>query len=346
MKVLDFRGLSPPESPSPRSQSSPSSPLRSPRFGHGDDGDHLDGFLAASAGQASGLLGLSSEEVLESLQVVSLGCYCGVKASMMRLGLGAGHMPFDWIRTSSRGVMHWLQNGFSDFFEVDRMLQVTLGDSSMTVFRSEYHSFWHDDVDDPKVRVKLQRRIDRFHDLGERDVLFVRSVAGSPELADSEEMFSLLQRFEKGETGRRVFLLLILEDQPVSGLIAHETMDRLLFWVQPQFQGSLSMDSPAPFEEAITHAVRHILGKSEDVLPKVAFAGALMTPAFVLDGTRMRDTTSGIWSGHVQVEGEEETVPIAAFEGYDNLVGECRCPPKVPKSQTASSVRMRSKRGG
>jgi len=78
----------------------------------------------------------------------------------------------------------------------------------------------------------------------------------------------LQQKFER--YGRRVFLLVILEDQPLVGPILHATIDCLLFWVQPQFEGKLSpfLDTPAPFEDAVAFAVRRILGDPSGHSPK------------------------------------------------------------------------------
>jgi len=294
-----------------------------------DTSDSLEVAFAPSAGQAHAKLGVDRDDVVKNIQTVSLGSYCGVKASLLRLGLGEAHMPFDWMRTSSQGLVYWLQNHFDGFFKMNQLLNVTLEgtDREMRVFRSRWHSFWHDDIDEQTARDKLKRRIDRFCNLDQdadlRDLLFVRSVAGTPELADVEIMFGLLRaNFETH--GRRVFLCVIVDDQPITGPVLHSKHDQIIFWVQPIFDGALHMDVTAPFEDAIAYAVRRVLSlsggpKVDDCLPAVSNAMDLVSPTGPLGMAGMRESIAGVWSGRAKVQGYDGTVDVAAFEGYDQL---------------------------
>jgi len=154
------------------------------------------------------------EQVLARMRVVSLGSFCSMKSSIQKLGLGDLHMPFDWIRSSSEGVRHFVQSDFQGFFSVANKCELP----GMTVYRSQHHSFWHDDVTQREIREKMQRRIDRFLALRDdpRDLLFLRSCASSGELLEAEALHAALEaRFgsKNGQPRRRILLGLILDDQ-------------------------------------------------------------------------------------------------------------------------------------
>ncbi|CAJ1421514.1 unnamed protein product [Effrenium voratum] len=179
---------------------------------------------------------------MEHLQLISLGSFCGMKFAIQRLGLGDAHLPFDWIRTTSKGLGHFLWNGFERFFEANRYDL-----DSGTVHRAEQHSFWHDDVSQPEVREKLQRRVCRFLDLANdfksqpRDLLFLRSCACTDELNDVEELYSaLIQRFVPGSRNRVLLAVVIDGQERREGPIFHASLPGLAFFLQPLNQeGSL-----------------------------------------------------------------------------------------------------------
>lgn len=290
----------------------------------GGSTDELEASVRRDAGGGCARHGLNADCVNQKMQVVSLGSYCGVKISLRRLGLGDASLPFDWMRTSSAGLVHWLTRGFDEFFKVNRVLDVRLNDKDFTIFRSDVHSFWHDDINDPVVREKIWRRIRRFLELdvsSSRDLLFIRSVAGTPDLREVETLFTLLKSlFEK--QGRRVFMCVIVEDQPVTGPIFHKEHERLFFWVQGQFTGTLSLQSPGPYEDAIAFAVRWVQGEPNTSSHSFGHAPPVVSRAS--DILRLRQfglhhSMTGVWAGLVQVKGMQEEVHLAAFEGYDKV---------------------------
>lgn len=273
-------------------------------------------------------------EVTSKVQAVSLGGSCGPKISLRRLGLGEATMPFDWMRTRVQGLIQWLQKGFDDFLSTPQRIEVSYQDTSMTVYRSPTHSFWHDDLQDEACREKLKRRVDRFLALAaskevasdDRDLLFVRGVAGSSELEYTEELFEALkQRFE----GRRVWLLLVLEDQPILGPVLHSNHDRLILWVQPRFEGKVSTDVgiPSPYEDALAFTVRHILGdrgglypgEEAEEWPVIDQATDILTPGSTFWNAGCRHTEVGLWVGHVRVQGARSEVLMSAFQGFDHV---------------------------
>lgn len=301
-----------------------------------DSEDMENRSTAGSMQVARDAFGRELEEVASRIQAVSLGSSCGVKLSLRRLGLGEATMPFDWMRTRCRGLVQWIRKDFDGFFSTNQRLEVIMQETLMTVYRSPVHSFWHDDIQETSCHEKLQRRIDRFFDLGakqasesRRPLLFVRSVAGSEEIYEAEELFrALCDRFEVH--GRKVHLLLIVEDQPMLGPILHSKYEGLVFWVQPMFEGRLStsVQFPAPYEDAIAFMIRRMLGERgglyigepEETWPMVSQASEIVQAGSTFRNAGFKDTEVGLWVGHLKVTGySPDEVLFSAFEGLDSV---------------------------
>jgi len=170
------------------------------------------------------------DEVRKRLHVVSLGSFCGMKLSMQRLGLGEAHLPFDWIRTTSAGVRHFIRSRFQGFFRIAGKCDVP--NTHMTMYRSELHSFWHDDITKQEVREKMWRRIDRLLALRDssRDLLFVRSCASTDELAEVEDLYSALVDVFSA-TQKRILLAVVAGEQDVfQGPILHQGLPGVAFF--------------------------------------------------------------------------------------------------------------------
>lgn len=145
----------------------------------------------------------------EGIQLVSLGCHCGVKLSFKKMGLGAATLPFDWTRSTLSGVLHFLTRDFQGFFDYGTRIEKKAG--GKPIFRGYHHAFWHDDPDDPFMRERYTRRFSRFQSIdgSAGQVLFVRAVASTDEVPRAVEVLQLLQeRF-----GQHVYLLLIIDFQ-------------------------------------------------------------------------------------------------------------------------------------
>jgi len=144
----------------------------------------------------------------EHVRLVSLGCMCGPKLSFQQLGRGAETLPFDWMRTRLKGILHFIRSDFEGFFDYDTVKPDCGG---MTMYRSKYHSFWHDNPDDDGMRERYTRRIERFKniDAASQPVLFVRAVASTDELKLAVQLLEeLTQRF-----GEQAHLLIIVDFQ-------------------------------------------------------------------------------------------------------------------------------------
>eukprot|EP00927_Polykrikos_kofoidii_P019456 TRINITY_DN19099_c0_g1_i1.p1 TRINITY_DN19099_c0_g1~~TRINITY_DN19099_c0_g1_i1.p1 ORF type:complete len:522 (-),score=90.02 TRINITY_DN19099_c0_g1_i1:60-1625(-) len=213
------------------------------------------------------------DEALRRLRVVSIGSFCGVKFSIQRLGLGQSHMPFDWIRTTCPGVIHFIRNGFRDFFSVSSCVDVP--GTNLRAFRSARHSFWHDDIGQADVRRKLRRRIDRFLGLAEctHDLLFVRSCVSTEELGDVESLYeALCECFRSGDTKRRRVLLAVMIDNQTSfvGPIPHAAHSGIVFFGQPLCENASQPEGDA-YCMALRSAMDAALSLPEDSDPSFGF---------------------------------------------------------------------------
>jgi hypothetical protein len=169
----------------------------------------------------------------DHVQLVSLGCMCAPKLSFQQLGRGAETLPFDWMRSRLEGILHFMRSdfqGFYDYTTVKAGCGRTEESPGMTMFRSKYHSFWHDNPDDEGMREKYTRRIARFQgiDAREKPVLFVRAANSTDELCLAAEVAGELAR----RFGSRAQLLLIVDFQHlVTGPISVEELpDNLLIY--------------------------------------------------------------------------------------------------------------------
>lgn len=281
-------------------------------------------------------LGRSPQEVTDRIQVISLGSSCGVKMTLRRLGVDQATMPFDWMRSTSKGVMSWLRDDFNEYFRTPfHKKELTFRNIEMTVYRCATHSFWHDDMESIDTREKLWRRVQRFLALDKDDekyrtpyavsgrpLLFVRTTTTTGEVEDSEEMYELLQQ-KFARSGRKVWLLVIVDDQNIVGPIMHSSFPRLLFWVKPLQAGPLPSqgEGSGPYEDAVAFMCRRILGDPELVpggqacmgaWPHVKHSFELRKPGPFL----LKETEAGTWAGNVIHKDATEETMFAAFEGY------------------------------
>lgn len=144
------------------------------------------------------------------MRVISLGSACNVKESIRAVGMDAESMPFDWMKTRLAGILRYLQNDFVGFFDVSTRSHVP-NCKDMVMYRDFYHSFWHDDLGDENCLEKYRRRIGRFQalDAESKPILFVRSVAESAELTQTQQLADALVRI----FGSRAKLLVIVDFQ-------------------------------------------------------------------------------------------------------------------------------------
>jgi len=155
------------------------------------------------------------------------------------------------------------------------------------MFRSKFHSFWHDDITTAKARGKLQRRIRRFLELREdpKDLLFVRSCESTDALPEVEALYAALCAcFGGGQ--RRVLLLVIVEGQEdVQGPILHQRLPGVVFYSQ-----HLNLDtSGEAYHQAVSWAVDAALDVPGECDPGVGFGLVDSCP----EGGQLRRVPSG-----------------------------------------------------
>jgi hypothetical protein len=168
--------------------------------------------------------------VLEQSEFVSLGGFCGVSSALGSLGLRKAAQPFDWVRSSSDGVLQCIETEFRDFlsFKTSRM------DSGHKVFEdtSWGGSFWHHDIEEPTTRDQFSRRIERFLCKNQEvqspaPRFFVRVANSAVEVGAASRLLEALQRkFHRSP----VYLLVLMDMQKVDGLVrVQDTSSHLLF---------------------------------------------------------------------------------------------------------------------
>eukprot|EP00440_Ansanella_granifera_P052809 gb/GFBE01057259.1/.p1 GENE.gb/GFBE01057259.1/~~gb/GFBE01057259.1/.p1 ORF type:complete len:855 (+),score=207.07 gb/GFBE01057259.1/:1-2565(+) len=206
------------------------------------------------------------DEGTEHIMLVSLGCFCGPKLSFKNIGRGAETLPFDWMRTRHKGLVHFLNNAwdestdFNGFF--DFVSKKVVPGCNMTTYRSFYHSFWHDDPTDPGMHSRYKRRIARFNgiDAETKPVLFVRTIPTTEELKDVPELLELLMK----RHGKQAYLLLIIDFQNTAqGAALVEGISNLMVYY---LSGSSHVDQdglPAPpYGGPVNLALDWIVGRS------------------------------------------------------------------------------------
>eukprot|EP00403_Amphidinium_massartii_P043884 CAMPEP_0178436566 /NCGR_PEP_ID=MMETSP0689_2-20121128/34506_1 /TAXON_ID=160604 /ORGANISM="Amphidinium massartii, Strain CS-259" /LENGTH=629 /DNA_ID=CAMNT_0020058667 /DNA_START=30 /DNA_END=1919 /DNA_ORIENTATION=+ len=200
----------------------------------------------------------AAETISDGVALVSLGCYCGTKLTFQKLGRGAATLPFDWIRTTHESLINFMRSGFEGFYDVQYQEEVP-GVPGMIMYRGQQHSFWHDDPSHPETREKYDRRIARFHNLGDtcKTVLCVRAVATTDEILVVDELVTELKKIY----GDKVCLCLVLSFQTsYKGAYFVEGNEDVLAFFQNSkaFAGD---NAKAPFLEAVETAIRWARGE-------------------------------------------------------------------------------------
>lgn len=190
----------------------------------------------------------------DGLRIISLGCYCGPKLSLRALGRDEATLPFDWVRTRIDGLLHFMRNDFDKFFHYDTQERVPGAgvNKPMIMYRSYYHSFWHDDLKDNATFEKYRRRMERFKaiDARSKSVLFVRTVATSDELEHIDTLYDeLMQRFGRGSK-----LLVIVDFQPEDEMVVVTGRENLLI-AKLHHRAHAADNGGAPYIKPISAAI-------------------------------------------------------------------------------------------
>lgn len=212
-----------------------------------------DAHRKTTAGELQAELVRQSEA--SEFKVVSLGCCCHVNLALLNMSLRQEAYPFDNIRMSMKGLLHFLANQFMDFIPYES----TDGRQTRQTYEGEYHSFWHDNLDSANDHAKYKRRTDRFLALGslEKPLLFVFVCNSSAEVSDGECLLESLRLLFEAS---RVWVLLIVDGQQAAQFMEVEgTGGRLLMycmlWHNCEDQGSLFMEG---VKEGVSSLIKHV----------------------------------------------------------------------------------------
>jgi hypothetical protein len=212
-------------------------PIKSEAQGNVDAGDvAAEGWFTNEAAQLRrSKLGLNEPRVAEfvkNCEFIGLGNFCGVARALQCLGLKNFSYPFDWVRSPLPGIIHCLDNDFSDFLtwtvSQDKGAAGKLYGSSCWG-----GSFWHHDPSLAKTKEDFTRRVERFYGLHEVDPstsrVFVRAANSSKELQDSIKLHDALQR---ALPEAKIYLLIVIDLQSQVGPIrvTEEARPEVLFF--------------------------------------------------------------------------------------------------------------------
>lgn len=203
------------------------------------------------------------DPMTDAVRLVSLGCSCGPKLSFKELGRGAETLPFDWLRTTSRGVLNFLSTGFQGFFDFRSKINASLEQNGkrkdVPAFLASGHSFWHDDPTSEDMQTKYRRRIERFSqiDATAQPVLFVRSVASSQEIPESDKIMRQLMR-SFGQQAKLLVIVDFQENDAETGARRVDGLDNLLMY----FNNTAKAESrAAPYTLPIKVALDWAVGR-------------------------------------------------------------------------------------
>jgi len=188
----------------------------------------------AEASLESDLLENASAEVSaaspnDDVLCVSLGGSCLPKLALQHMGRGKEAMPFDWLRTNHDGVVHFLNNDFKDFFDYTTKLPVP--GEPLTMYRSKWHSFWHDDPNTEATRRKYSQRIKALAQLktNSQPKLFVRAVTSTAEFAFVGELLAvIMERF----SGAGLLLIADFQSSTVGPVVVEGYEDLLVYFLE------------------------------------------------------------------------------------------------------------------
>lgn len=302
--------------------------------------------------------GLPAAAADDGTVVVSLGCHGTVKRTLQQIGRGREMLPFDWLQISHEGLVHFLRKGFDSpirpglgaggqrpterhgFFDIATRKPVP--GTSLTLCRSHFHSFLHDDMGQPETKAKYGKRIEQFAKLAfcSQSLLFVRTIAKSDEVSRADELLAALRSY----FGQGVCLLLIVDFQTSnSGAFVVEELDDLLVYYLNSSDSST--EAAAPYRSAIECALEWSHGnpvKASSVadlqtLQRLtdftcwgllgpgglnAFEGGVATGSNGQDTPK--STAENAWLEEVRFEAAKESLAVISLGGVHDWAQTCQ----------------------
>jgi hypothetical protein len=114
------------------------------------------------------------------MKFISIGGVCHTTMGLRNNNLYKEAYPFDYIRSTFKGVIDCIENNFKNFFpkkiEVDIIENYEYSGKSC---RGKYNGFYHHDLTNPIVINDFNRRIKRFNNLlkdAKTEIIFIRTI--------------------------------------------------------------------------------------------------------------------------------------------------------------------------
>jgi len=248
---------------------------------HFESPEHTEHWLSPAMQEqrrwSLGLKHAKTKRFIESNEFVSLGCYCAVSRALQALGLKKYSYPLDWTRSPASGIIHCLENRFSDFLTHKSFKDH--GVSGQCFGNSDWGgSFWHHDPRSPTTKHDMERRVRRF--FGDEEVaqskarFFVRAVNSSQEVLESNQ---LLDALRKALPKCEIHLLVLIDYQLVTGPtlagiegVLFYKLDEALF---SQNGANWKMqDQAEAYAKAIAFAARYWAGAADGIVQETTLS--------------------------------------------------------------------------
>lgn len=135
---------------------------------------------------------------------VSLGWYCGVAASMEKLGLRSQSGPFDWYFSDYEGVLKCVENEFVDILDYNNLQ--TIKDKPLEFIDIKYNFHFNHELNKfetlnemyTKILMKYKNRANRFLEMIKKPTCFIRAIRNEKEiqfiLNNSEYISKIIKR--------------------------------------------------------------------------------------------------------------------------------------------------------
>lgn len=143
---------------------------------------------------------------------ISLGYYCGVAASMSKLGIRSCSGPFDWYISEFQGVLECIENDFGDFLDVNNLEVVSNG----TAFEDKKYNFYlgHEikvsfERDWETIYRKYMGRINAFKEQIKKKTCFMRAVRDREELLYIKNNMQHINRIIKKQNAENEIVYIV-----------------------------------------------------------------------------------------------------------------------------------------
>lgn len=127
---------------------------------------------------------------------ISLGGWCGI-ADIIRedLKLNPIAYPFDYIRSTFKGIIHYIKTNFEGFLTTTGDPVPIPGNSDLVLYPGVHNAFYSHDPTDATTKQAFERRFNKFNELlsGDKEVIFFRAMTHLRNIGEIE----LIENFKE-----------------------------------------------------------------------------------------------------------------------------------------------------